>query len=929
MSSDTEVKVNIKALAPKDDLSVEKNPSFKVYNAALDSAFSDPKICNLALSGSLGSGKSSIIRSFDRKRNGEQRFIYVSLVDFSKAVAGENKEAYDQKQLEYSLLSQIHSYCTSDDLPEGSIHGIPEKFQFLDFFAKSLTLLFLVAFVLIFHEQFGALADMFGLPDYLRSNAHLMLYLVVAIVLCNCLYHALYRCLPYLRISKLLLKSSVAEAEVNLSKEQTTLDTHKFELAYILEQIGEKHDYTVVFDDLERLDDLIAVDIMTKLRELNTLTNNHLQAQGITHHIRFLYAISDKTMPAEYRTKFYDCIIPVIPVSHPLNSNKHLQKILHDLELGSEWEAHLCDALSEAFVDYRTLLSLQNEFQVLRSLYRAAHDTSSSSETSSCNDPFLLAITAYRILMPEWFERTLSPQGDGILPDFSSSKEEAYFEQKNRAKAHRTIRKLFDCYLLDETSMRLIIGEQALIEQWIKVILTALDTSYFNERDEARIRVITNALRTVFKDVCPDPNLAPYAEFRKLMYERLCKLTSEDDRIQFVLTANSLAAVSRKDAPEDWGWVPCNPENYPFDFQGFLDNYFCWLSELSADLNLNDYPHATNCLNILCLESPGCQHVALQYAENISDTQDPKNIARLKILWCACPENLDIALHYAMGLANLAYSQELPECVNTVAQLKELQDTFQENQEIALAYAKGLVKLAYYQELPECANTVARLKELRDTFQENQEIALAYAKGLVKLACKQDLPKCVDTIRRLKDIFDVYQENQEITIQYANGLLNLSSKQGLRESADTIYQLMVLRDKYPNIKEIALQYTKSLVHLSRFQQLPERAITISLIKPIYEVFPECQELAQEYAKGLGNLAWIQKYAERTATISLIKPLYEAYPENQDIALEYAKGLFNISNAPTLSERTAIFDQVKELRDKYPENHIIARIYESF
>ena len=351
--------LNIVALAPRDDLPYIHDPSFGVYDKALSSAFLDPKIRNLALSGSLGSGKSSIIRSFDRQRNGTQRFLYVSLIDFAKAVPGADKKAYDQQQLEYSLLSQIQSYCTYDAVPEGSVRGIPEKYRFLKLSAGLLSLLVLTAFVLIFHEKFGALAAMLGFPGTLRGDLHLLLYLFAALVLCGCTYCILRRCLPFLRVSKLLVKSSMAEAEVNLGKERTTLDTHKFELAYILEQIGREHDHTVVFEDLERLDPAIAVSIMTKLRELNTLTNNHILTRKNAQPIRFLYAIADSAMPAEYRTKFYDCIIPVIPVSHPLNSQTRLQKILKDLQISDGWKDHLCDALAEAFVDYRTLLSLE------------------------------------------------------------------------------------------------------------------------------------------------------------------------------------------------------------------------------------------------------------------------------------------------------------------------------------------------------------------------------------------------------------------------------------------------------------------------------------------------------------------------------------------------------------------------------------------
>ena len=114
-----EDKVEIEALTPMEELD-SRNPGFKVYRDVLTSAFENPMIRNLALSGSLGSGKSSIIRSFDRYRGKDRkRFLYVSLIDFSKAVTDAEGTKYDQRQLEHSLLTQILSYCKSDDLPEG------------------------------------------------------------------------------------------------------------------------------------------------------------------------------------------------------------------------------------------------------------------------------------------------------------------------------------------------------------------------------------------------------------------------------------------------------------------------------------------------------------------------------------------------------------------------------------------------------------------------------------------------------------------------------------------------------------------------------------------------------------------------------------------------------------------------------------------
>ena len=889
MSHDPDLEIEMKALTPMEDLG-SADPKFKVYRKALDSAFNNPQIRNLALSGSLGAGKSSIIRSFDRsEHDGEKRFLYISLIDFSRLTKNKKASQNDQPQLEYSLLNQILSYCTSEDLPEGSIAGIPEKFKFLDVSANQFAFLFFCTFVMVFHEKFGAFAAAIGFPDDIRSLSHQMLYLFMALILSICVCRILRRCLPYLRLSKLLVKTKVAEAEVNLGKERTTLDAHKFELAYILERIGEKHDHTVVFEDLERLDPDIAIDIMSKLRELNTLTNNHIQAQGGSTPIRFLYAIGDSTMPAPYRTKFYDCIIPVIPVSHPLNSRQTFMGMLDDLMISRKWRNTLCDALSDAFVDCRTLLSLQNEFRVLRELCKVDNNKQSSqcNSSASCNDAYLLAITAYKILLPECFERALSPQGNGILPAFSSAAEqeelERYLEQHDREKAVAAVRSLFDRGLLDKVSMRLIIGESVLIEQWLQTIRYALDRDTFDEDDEARITDIIYALEEAVTTIKPDLSKEPYPAFRKTLSERLGKLTDDDSETQLLLLVDSLSAISRKDMSDDRAWgTPEIARRYE------------------------------KCLT---------KRYNVQALSESSQAEHLKNISE------KFPRNEEMALRYAKSLVHLSCIQciqKLPECADTVDRLKELREAYPKNQEIALRYAMGLVNLSAKQELAERTDTVGLLQKLREDYHENQEIALAYARGLFNLACDQDLAERTATIGLLKELRDAYPENQEIALEYAKGLFNLACDQDLAERKVTIELLKKLQEDYPNNQEIALVYAKGLVNLSAKQELAECADTVDLLKKLSEDYPENQEIALEYAKSLVKLSTKQDLAGRKVTIGLLKKLHEDYPENQEIAQAYARGLVKLALG---QELTATIGLLEELRDAYPENQEIALVYE--
>lgn len=617
--------MKLEALTPRDDLH-GKEDSFKVYKHYLDDAFDNPKIRNLALSGSLGSGKSSIIRSYDRARNyGKKHFLYVSLMSFSNQVGGTATD--DQKQLEYSLLNQIMSCCTAKDLPEGSIKGIPEKFKWLRICAVCLSALCLSIYMLIFHAQFGRLAEKlfkklegetflgFELSnlfsDSARSWVYLGLYVLIGVILCVCVYCILCRCLPFVQLSKLTVKANNAEAEVLMGKERTSLDVYKFELAYALEKISKKYDYTVVFEDLERLDTSVAVDIMEKLHELNTLTNNHIQASKVnnifkrirwrffaelkkknakySHYfddlasrdlVRFVYAISDRTLSVEHRTKFYDCIIPIVPASSYLNGKTQLSNMLETLFIGEPYRQKLCAALSDAVLDYRTQLTLKNEFLVLWFRYVMGLSSVPSKDTdnppsdleSPCkeftdnsenlNRATIFAIAAYKILLPKSFEDALSPNGIGILQRFKSVADpmlvRAYPKADRRKKVFTAINTLYNEGILNDNCLRMITDERELVSHWFNIILKTLTKYDMDPASEA----VAERVITVIESFPPKYLNEEFCDsFRRKMADQLCKLVSERSTTQFMLVCKTLAAVSNPTIKGNWMWlIPSAPK---------------------------------------------------------------------------------------------------------------------------------------------------------------------------------------------------------------------------------------------------------------------------------------------------------------------------------------------------------------------------------
>lgn len=69
-------------LAPVED--ADKDQSYNHYAAALSYALENDRIKNIAITGPYGSGKSSIIKTFEVKNSSKYKFLNISLASFDE-----------------------------------------------------------------------------------------------------------------------------------------------------------------------------------------------------------------------------------------------------------------------------------------------------------------------------------------------------------------------------------------------------------------------------------------------------------------------------------------------------------------------------------------------------------------------------------------------------------------------------------------------------------------------------------------------------------------------------------------------------------------------------------------------------------------------------------------------------------------------------
>lgn len=111
--NNTKETLHFQYLGPKDDIE-----SIEVYEEALDYAFSNSKIKNVAITGSYGAGKSSLLETYKRRKGNEKRFLHISLTHFENEQ--EDKQELEM-QLESKIINQLAHKIGAEKLKDSSI----------------------------------------------------------------------------------------------------------------------------------------------------------------------------------------------------------------------------------------------------------------------------------------------------------------------------------------------------------------------------------------------------------------------------------------------------------------------------------------------------------------------------------------------------------------------------------------------------------------------------------------------------------------------------------------------------------------------------------------------------------------------------------------------------------------------------------------
>jgi hypothetical protein len=384
----------IQDLAPSADADPDG-----LYSGRILAGLLNDRVKNIAITGPYSSGKSSILKAF-QNRNADFKYLNITLATFADDQTTEDKGEQEKRKslVEQSILQQMFYHVHHRTLPGSRFKRI-RNLTNVNISLRSVgVLLWIVFFFIVFKET---VFD--PIPGWsMMSDDALQVIKVISVAGCVLLtFLILYSVFSIYRNSRFDKIDFSGSVEISPEDQSSILNKYLDEVLYFFEVTKFN---VVIFEDLDRFRNL---EIFTRLRELNTLINN---AQQINRKVAFIYSIKDDVFPDERRTKFFDYIVPVIPVVNISNSAQILVNWIKTEKLESKISSKFLSDIGLYIDDMRVLKNVMNEF----SLYQA------KLKGFSIRYENLLALVIYKNKHPDDF--ALLHNDQGVLAGLFASK---------------------------------------------------------------------------------------------------------------------------------------------------------------------------------------------------------------------------------------------------------------------------------------------------------------------------------------------------------------------------------------------------------------------------------------------------------------------------------------------------------------------------
>lgn len=386
------IPISERLLSPK--LLNEKDSSYESVKE-LHAAVSQDECKNIAVTGIYGAGKSSVINTFVsefEKNNPKKRLLRISLSTFDLDSSEKSDEIYEN-EIEYKLVQQILYRSNPDELYQSSFKRIPFRPVKRIVLLSWHIILSIVALTFLFEPSFLSIDSIEKIFIILFGGNKGVEWVSITLDLISLgwLVYIAYRVIYWgikraSTISALKLKAKGVEVE--FSKESSVFSKTLEEIYYFF-RAGEYD--VVVIEDLDRLRN--PAGLFLKIRELSVLLNESYAFRSENKIVKFVYAVRDDLFESDIRVKFFDYIIPVVPVIDSYNAADYIIENRPDIYRDNTVFKQDIPEIAFFIKEMRVLKSVLNEFEVYKKTILDGH--------ANVSDSKLFAMIVYKNIWPD------------------------------------------------------------------------------------------------------------------------------------------------------------------------------------------------------------------------------------------------------------------------------------------------------------------------------------------------------------------------------------------------------------------------------------------------------------------------------------------------------------------------------------------------
>lgn len=346
------------------------------YVAYIKQALEAKGVHNIALTGSYGTGKSSILKKVSETHGDKALTIALSTLSADPADRDVDTDRDGVSALSGRIQREIVKQLLYRERPakvRRSNYRRVGKFNFKTMAGYSALVTGAVSYLL---WATGVLQRV--MPARFDAPwANVVVYALAFLIVTAGLTFVTRMRTPGFSLTGV----GAAGASLSLGSTDVSFDKNLEEILFFFE-VTEVD--IVIFEDIDRFDD---ASIFEPLRELNVVLNGSKQ---VGRPIRFIYAIKDSVfdelgtaitqegadvqdaVDAELaranRTKFFDWVIPIVPFITQLNARDLMHQLFTTVKKDWQVTPELLDLVAEYLTDMRLMKNIVNEYEVFAGL---------------------------------------------------------------------------------------------------------------------------------------------------------------------------------------------------------------------------------------------------------------------------------------------------------------------------------------------------------------------------------------------------------------------------------------------------------------------------------------------------------------------------------------------------------------------------------